>query len=258
MSTRTHTDDGTELHVEVSGSGDPVVLVHGITGSADDWAPLIPGLEATNTVIRFDLRGHGRSSKAATYDLASMASDIWAVARSQGAERPRLMGHSLGGALVTVAATMGPVESVVCLDQSLALGEFSAALAAVEPQLRDPATFPAVIDGIFGQMYGPLPEADRARLRAGATVDQEVVLAIWAPTMDVPAEETAALVDAVLSGVRVPYLALFGIDPGPGYAAWLAERVPGAECEVWDGLGHYLHWVETERVLDRLRRFWEG
>jgi pimeloyl-ACP methyl ester carboxylesterase len=53
----------------------------------------------------------------------------------------------------------------------------------------------------------------------------------------------------------VPYLSLHGADPGPGYGAWLASAIPGAVTEVWDGLGHWLHRVEPERFLARVRAF---
>lgn len=55
--------------------------------------------------------------------------------------------------------------------------------------------------------------------------------------------------------VRVPFLALFGIDPGAGYRQWLADHLPQARMELWDGLGHYPHLVEPQRFLDLVRTF---
>jgi pimeloyl-ACP methyl ester carboxylesterase len=55
-----------------------------------------------------------------------------------------------------------------------------------------------------------------------------------------------------------PYLALFGIDPGPGYAEWLARRVPGAVVETWEDHGHYPHLVDPDRFVDRIVAFWAG
>jgi pimeloyl-ACP methyl ester carboxylesterase len=92
-----HTDDAT-LYCEVDGDGDPVtVLAHGLTNNRNELAaftPLVPG-----TKVRFDFRGHGRSSSPPTgYRYADFARDADAVATEFGASVA--VGTSLGaGAL---------------------------------------------------------------------------------------------------------------------------------------------------------------
>lgn len=252
--------DGTPIAWSTTGAGDPVVLVHGITESAASFDPLIEPLAATHEVITLDLRGHGESGAAATYDLGSMAGDVAAVVAAAGVTEPHLVGHSLGGAVVTAAGAVLPVRSVVDVDQSLQLGEFKAALVAVEAMLRDPDQFGLVIEGLFGSMAGDLlPAPERERLGALRRGDQEVVLGVWELLLTQPAEEIAATIDAALApyGTRsVPYLALFGIDPGDGYAGWLAQRVPGSVVELWADHGHYPHLVDADRFVARLRSFW--
>jgi len=54
----------------------------------------------------------------------------------------------------------------------------------------------------------------------------------------------------------VPYLSLFGSDPGPAYQSWLAERVPGSLVEVWADHGHYPHLVDQTRFVERVHAFW--
>ena len=73
------------------GAGDPVVLVHGITESAASFEPVAQRLAASHEVITLDLRGHGESGKADTYDLAAMASDVLAVVAVAGVESPHLV-----------------------------------------------------------------------------------------------------------------------------------------------------------------------
>jgi pimeloyl-ACP methyl ester carboxylesterase len=91
------TDDAT-LHCEVDGDGEPVtVLAHGLTNNRNELAaftPLVPG-----TKVRFDFRGHGRSSSPPTgYRFADFARDVDAVASAFGATVA--VGTSLGaGAL---------------------------------------------------------------------------------------------------------------------------------------------------------------
>lgn len=267
----TTASDGTTIAWSRRGSGTPVVLVHGITESAATFDPVVerllahdPGLE----VITLDLRGHGESGMSATYDLAAMVGDVIAVIGAAGlldhetARRVHLVGHSLGGAVVSAAGAAIPVASVVDIDQSLQLSAFKEQLVAAESALRDPEQFGSVIEALFASMCGPLlSDAERARVGAVRRPDQDVVLGVWDLLLTTPEPHIAATVDAMLAGYAdhpTPYLGLFGIDPGPGYAEWLARRVPGAVVETWEDHGHYPHLVDPDRFVDRIVAFWAG
>lgn len=252
--------DGTSIAWSRTGAGEPVVLVHGITESAASFDPVTERLATSNEVITLDLRGHGESATAATYDLAAMVGDLVAVLAAAGVERPHLVGHSLGGAVVTAAGSALDVGSVVDVDQSLRLDDLKAQLMPAEPMLRDPEQYQLVVDAMFEMMMGDRLDADEAvRINGLRRASHEVVLGVWELLLTEPVESIAATVDAALAGYAgrdVPYLALFGIDPGDGYAEWLSERVTGAEVEYWPDHGHYPHLVEPDAFVDRLRTFW--
>ena len=252
--------DGTAIAWSRRGSGDPVILVHGITESAATFDPVTQRLASTHEVITIDLRGHGESGHAERYDLDSMASDVAAVIDAAGVARPHLVGHSLGGAVVTAAGSMLDVASVVDVDQSLRLDGFKAQLAPAEAMLRDPAQYQLVVDAMFESMMGDrLPPDEVARVNGLRHADHEVVLGVWELLLSEPVEQIAATVDAALAGYAgrdVAYLALFGLDPGEGYGEWLAERIPAATVEYWADHGHYPHLVDPDRFVDRLREFW--
>ncbi len=263
--------DGTTIAWSRQGAGTPVVLVHGITESAATFEPVIerllahdPGVE----VITLDLRGHGESGTASAYDLASMAGDVIAVIDAAGhldhatARSVHLVGHSLGGAVVSAAGAAIPVASVVDVDQSLQLSAFKEQLVAAEAPLRDPDQFRFVIEAMFDAMSGSmLSEDERERVGSNRRPDHAVVLGVWELLLTTPEADIAATVDAALAGYTdhpTPYLAIFGIDPGDHYGAWLAERVPGATVETWADHGHYPHLVDPDRFVDRLQTFWVG
>ncbi len=252
--------DGTSIAWSRRGSGDPVVLVHGITESAVSIDPVTERLATTNEVITLDLRGHGASGRAATYDLASMAGDVASVIDAAGVSRPHLVGHSLGGAVVTAAGSMLDVASVVDIDQSLQLDSFKAQLMPAEAMLRDREQYQLVVEAMFQSMMGDLLSADeRTRVNALRHADHEVVLGVWELLLTQPAEDIASTVDAALAGYAgrdVAYLALFGLDPGDEYADWLSARIPGAQVEYWEAHGHYPHLVDPDRFVARLRDFW--
>ena len=258
----TNASDGTSInYVDHGGEGSPVLLVHGITESGASWDPIVERLRKSNRVITMDLRGHGASGTADRYDLEAMAGDVAAVVTALDiAGAVHLVGHSLGGAVVSAAGAALPVASVVDVDQSLQLGSFKAQLGEVEAMLRDPATFGAVIDGMFAQMAGELIDADAMeRVHNLRRPDQTVVLGVWEVLFTMSEAEVNGVVDAALAayaGRDVPYLALFGIDPGPDYAGWLAGHIAGAVTEVWADHGHYPHLVDPDKFVARLRTFW--
>jgi len=258
--------DGTSIAWSRTGTGDPVMLVHGITESAAAFDPITERLATGHCVITLDLRGHGESGRSESYDLAAMATDVAAVIGASGVERPHLVGHSLGGAVVTAAGSILDVASVVAIDQSLQLGGFKEQLAPAEAMLRDPEQFQLVVDAMFETMMGEVLEAsDVQRVTELRRADHGVVLGAWELLLTKSVAEIAAAVDAALAGYAgrdVPYLALFGLDPGDDYRSWLAERIPGSDVEYWsDGdrpFGHYPHLVAPDRFVARLREFWNG
>jgi pimeloyl-ACP methyl ester carboxylesterase len=248
------------------GAGPAVVLVHGITESAASFDPVADRLVGRFDVITLDLRGHGESGQAATYDLASMAGDVVAVIAEAGltdgvgAPGVHLVGHSLGGAVVSAVGAVLPVATVVDIDQSLQLGAFKSDLVATESMLRDPDQYQFVVGAMFEAMAGTLLSGDeRGRIAALRRTDHDVILGVWDLLLTAPEDEIEASVDKALAGYRdhpTPYLALFGLDPGDGYADWLAERIPGSAVELWADHGHYPHLVDPDRFVERLHGFW--
>jgi pimeloyl-ACP methyl ester carboxylesterase len=95
--------DGTELHAEVFGRSDAptLVLIHGWTESLRYWAYVIRELADDLRIVAYDLRGHGRSGRAAggEYSMARFGEDVEAVLQAAvpDGERAIVAGHSLGG-----------------------------------------------------------------------------------------------------------------------------------------------------------------
>ena len=208
-------------------------------------------------MIAMDLRGHGDSSNVGPYDLATMAGDVGAVLAAEGAaEGALLVGHSLGGAVVSAYASGGPCRGVVNVDQSLALSGFQAALRQLEPMLRgDDAEFRGAVSAIFDSMVGKLDGSERRRVESLRDPKPEVVLGVWELIFTASPDQLDAVVDEVARSIKVPYLSLHGADPGPGYEAWLTGVIPTAVVEVWPEFGHYPHLVEPDRFVRRLVEF---
>ena len=106
------------LAYERSGSGEPLVLIHGIGHRRQAWYPVLDRLAESYDVIAIDLPGHGES--AAVLDPRLAVKDALRVAleetfRDAGVERPHLVGNSLGGLIALEAAQDGLARSVTAL-----------------------------------------------------------------------------------------------------------------------------------------------
>ncbi|WP_245919671.1 alpha/beta fold hydrolase [Melittangium boletus] len=90
--------EGVSLHFEESGAGTPVLLLHGLGSSGQDWELVAPRLAAHHRVIIPDVRGHGRSGKPpGPYGVPLFARDIAALCDRLGLERVHVVGLSMGG-----------------------------------------------------------------------------------------------------------------------------------------------------------------
>jgi pimeloyl-ACP methyl ester carboxylesterase len=249
-------NDGVAVAYEASGEGPPVVFVHGITEDLHSWDEVVPMLAGELRCVRLDLRGHGESGSASAYDSFSLASDVAAVIADARADRPVLVGHSLGAVAVSIHAAGAGASGVVNVDQGLRFGDFAAAIGALEDDLKSDG-FHGAMSAISAQLGDDrVPERWRDYVRARKDrARQEVVLGIWAAVFQTPAAELDALGRQVLSTIEAPYLAIHGDEPPPGYAQWFADAAPNGTLEVWPGLGHWVHLVDPNRFVGRIRAF---
>ncbi|MDA0256550.1 MAG: alpha/beta hydrolase [Chloroflexi bacterium] len=87
-----------DLFVEESGSGEPILFVHGYTGSHDSWDSVVPRLADRYRCIVMDLRGAGDSGHPpGGYSIEQYAADVIGVADALGLDRFTYVGHSMGG-----------------------------------------------------------------------------------------------------------------------------------------------------------------
>lgn len=112
--------NGIEMHYEVRGSGAPLFLLHGFTGSSGDWVHLfdMDELARRYRLIVPDARGHGRSTNpAGELTHRQCAQDVIGLATELGIHRFRAVGLSLGGNTLLHVATAHPdmVEAMVLI-----------------------------------------------------------------------------------------------------------------------------------------------
>lgn len=166
---RTRSSDGTEIHYEVTGDAETaLVFVSGWMGNTRWWDAQRDAFAATHRIVTLDLAGHGASGlDRTTYTAQAYADDIIAVVRAVGAPRVILVGHSMSGAYVTLAAPHLPSVVEVVLVDTLKNLDAIPSIAQVEPMLaKYRADFPAAVATILPTfLYAPgTPRDVRDRL----------------------------------------------------------------------------------------------
>jgi pimeloyl-ACP methyl ester carboxylesterase len=242
---------------EEQGAGPVVVLVHGLTEDRRVWDTVAPLLAEHLRCIRLDLRGHGESSDAGDWSALAMADDVATViAEADLDEQPLVVGHSLGAVVASAYAGRASVRGVVNVDQPMRFGDFAAAVQPMSDVLRGPAFGEAILQA-FGSLDA-VPDGPRALLdELHRAARKDVVLGVWDLILSTPPPDLTALAEEMLRAIDVPYLAIHGQDPGPGYAEWLTGLLPSAVVEQWSG-GHYPHLAELQRFADRVLTFERG
>jgi pimeloyl-ACP methyl ester carboxylesterase len=101
--------NGVELHYELSGSGEPLVLVHGSWGDHHNWDPVVSPLAKSFRVLAYDRRGHSASERpAAQGSVFEDADDLAGLIDELGFASAHVVGNSFGAVIALRAAARRP------------------------------------------------------------------------------------------------------------------------------------------------------
>lgn len=107
-----------ELNYYTCGDGFPLIVLHGLLGSSDNWQTLSKKFSEHYKVFALDLRNHGASPHSDQFDYPSMVEDLREFLDAQGINRCHLLGHSMGGKTAMQFSADHPerVEKLVVAD----------------------------------------------------------------------------------------------------------------------------------------------
>lgn len=103
-------NEAVELACDVVGDGPPLVILHGLFGSARNWQSVARTLSDRYRVFTVDARNHGRSPHTAAMDYRSMAADVAALIDRLAQAPVTLLGHSMGGKTAMTLALLEPAR----------------------------------------------------------------------------------------------------------------------------------------------------
>lgn len=107
-----------KLNFKKIGAGKPLVILHGLFGSLDNWFSIARELEKSYTLFLVDQRNHGDSPHAEEWNYQVMVEDLKELLDQEGLEKIYLMGHSMGGKTAMNFAVAYPdrVEKLIVAD----------------------------------------------------------------------------------------------------------------------------------------------
>jgi 3-oxoadipate enol-lactonase len=253
---------GTELNYERAGSGEPLLLIQGMSGNHLAWGPPFSSqLERDFEVISFDNRGIGLSRAAADpFTIAEMAADTAELMEALELESAHVLGISMGGMIAQELALAHPG-----LLRSLTIG--CSYCGGEGSQLMDPADFQGLVeamgsgdqDRVFRAMYelnlSPGFRAEESRYAEFTAMAG----ALPAPRQTIGFQLQAIMAHDThdrLPGIAVPTLVIHGtVDRVLGYpnGPLIASLIPGARLETYEDVGHMFWWEQPERSAELIR-----
>jgi pimeloyl-ACP methyl ester carboxylesterase len=250
-----------QLHFQRYGQGAPLIILHGLFGSLENWHSMSQKLAADFHVFAVDQRNHGHSPHAAEMSYKAMSEDLKELMTAQHLSTVNLLGHSMGGKTAMFFALNYPdlVEKLIVVDMaprayppqhleilkallSLDLSAFKNR-TEMESQLASSIPDLAVrqfllknvkrdaTGGFYWQMNLAAIERNYHRLNE-AISDQR---SFNKPAMFIRGERSDYVRDEDLASIRKPF--------------------PRTECCDIAGAGHWLHVDAPEAFLRNVREF---
>lgn len=262
--------NGVQLYWELSGSGEPAVLVHGSWGDHHNWARVVPALSNTLRVATYDRRGHSQSERPGSGTIADDVADLAGLIEHLFDGPVHVIGNSFGSAIVLHLAAQRPdlIRSLFVHEPPLfglleGRPEAQPVLAALQQRVTAVVALLQAGDIAGGAQcfvetvaFGPgtwaqLPQATRETFILNAST--------WLEETQEPGSKTIDL-DSLKAFSRPALLSLGGQSP-PFYAMVaerLAPALPHVSRHTFPQAGHVPHMTHPEEYVRVVSDFIRG
>lgn len=241
-------------------SGDALIILHGLFGSADNWQTLGKAFAENFQVYFVDQRNHGRSEHMIVHTYDSMAEDLEAFMEQEGIEKAHLLGHSMGGKTVMRFTQMfeEKVISLVVADMGIksypphhqlileALNSFDPAeissRSEAEDELRKYIKEEGIVQFLLKNLYRSKPKGYAWRFNlpvleaAMSDILEELPdMQVNTQTLFIRGEKSDYIQDEDMEDIKVLF--------------------PHAEFETVSNAGHWLHAENPEEFFSKVNAY---
>jgi pimeloyl-ACP methyl ester carboxylesterase len=259
-----HTSDGS-VSYRSDGTGPPLVLIMGYSGSQDDWAPdFVNALAVLHRVIIFDNAGIGQTTAAASpLSVSGMADQTAAFIAALGLKHPDVLGWSMGGMIAQALAVLHPADvrrlvlsatysgngkatspspaNAAALVNAAKIGDTDAIMALIFPANQLAAQESAYIRGVSG--YPNFYQAPEA-----LAVAQHAAISSWA----------SGAVESGHGRITTPTLIGDGADDlmtPPANVDKMVQEIRGAHSVIYPDAGHGFLFQDASAWAARINAF---
>ncbi|HZM35210.1 MAG TPA: alpha/beta fold hydrolase [Burkholderiales bacterium] len=247
------------IAVEIDGDGEPVVMIHGLGGTANTFTPILSAL-ARNRRMRLDLPGSGRSARVGGALSIELFRDcVLKCMKHLGIGRAHVVGHSMGTIVAAHLAAAEPdaVASLALFGPLLAPPDQArAAIRARAAKAREGDMQP-IADAL---LQSAISNETKARRPAAAAFVRE---SLMRQEPDGYARTCEALADAQpadATRIACPTLLVTGDEDAvapPQSVRAMAQKIAGSRVEVLRGCGHWTPVEKPDECISLLKNFLE-
>jgi pimeloyl-ACP methyl ester carboxylesterase len=253
---------GAELHYERAGSGEPLLLIQGMSATRLAWGrPFLDELERSFECYVFDNRGMGLSGRAEMpFTIADLAADTAGLLDALELENAHVVGISMGGMIAQELALAHPERiRTLTIGASYCGGPGGTLMAPEDLQLLGEAVASGEREQVFRAMWeinlSPGFREDDSRFEPFA----EMAAALPAPQPVILQQMQACAAHDThgrLGGLDLPTLVIHGdADRLLRYpnGRLIASLIPGARLATLEGIGHMFWWEQPQRSAELIR-----
>lgn len=256
--------NGLLFHVRLEGPEDRPVLTlsHALATTLEMWEPQMPALARRYRVLRYDMRGHGRSdAPPPPYDIDQLADDVVGLWDALGIARSHVVGLSIGGKIGLSLALRHPqrLGGVVLCNSTSRIPAGSEAIWDQRIRQVEAGGLETQVETTLQRWFTEAFRRDRPEVVARIAA----LIRATPPQGFIGASRAIQAFDATdrLAGIRTPLLLLPGEkDPGtpPALSETIHRLVPGAQWRQIAGASHLSNIERAEAVTEAILDFLAG
>ncbi|MBX7093564.1 MAG: alpha/beta fold hydrolase [Flavobacteriales bacterium] len=249
-----------KLHFKSFGEGKPVIILHGLFGSSDNWQTLAKVIAEKYKVYLVDQRNHGHSSHVPEMDYGVMCDDLFELIQDEQLDQVGIIGHSMGGKTAMYFAQEHPelIRDLIVVDMGTK---------------KYPPHHQVIFDALLGIDLDKVTMRKQVEEHLRLTIHDNGVIQFllknlywsekekldWRFNLHVLYREIDRILDAVPPG-RIDVRTLFIRGEKSNYILntdfpSLGEQFPGCEIKTIMGAGHWVHAEAPKEFLHEVMSF---
>ena len=249
------------LNYKKYGTGEPLLILHGLFGSLDNWQTIGKKFAETHAVYLIDLRNHGKSPHSDDFDYLEMAADVAEICEEENLTNISLLGHSMGGKTAITFSVEFPhlLSKLIIVD--------------IAPKKYRPH-HDEILEGLFSLNLEEITSRRQADEELSRKITNQGIRLFllknlkrkegggyqWKMNLDLLADQIEKVIEVsdIPFPINIPTLFIRGGESGYILDSDFEEIYkffPQSEIETIEGTGHWIHAEKPLELLELVEEF---